>query len=172
MEKSSVMLNIYQEDSYWCGHAEPRSGLDSEVLVMTAGCWIAPCRKRRQSLPGKGWMDSSIGRRWRASVWSVPTEAASLAGASTGCKIAVLNPFMCLRSHSAARLGKGSVQAVRLYSPFCLKYLGKCPQITSVLGFLEIPSSKLGNKSRHAIAWGNLHLTSVFLKRNKTFLFF
>lgn len=158
------MLNIYQEGSYWCGRAEPRSGLGSEILVMTVGCWIAPCRKRGQSLLGKGRRDSSTGRRRRAAR-SMPAEAETLAGAWTAHKIAVLHPFRCLRSHDAARLGKGSAPAFSLYSPFYLKCFGKCPQPSQLCP--QLRGDPHQHKSRHVIASGNLHLTWVFLEMKK-----
>lgn len=143
------MLNIYQEGSYWCGRAEPRSGLGSEILVMTVGCWIAPCRKRGQSLLGKGRRDSSTGRRRRAAR-SMPTETEALAGAWTRHKIAVLHPFRCLRSYDAARLGKGSAPAFSLYSPFYLKCFGKCPQPSRLCPQLRGDSHQQSGEQKQA----------------------
>lgn len=143
------MLNIYHKGSYCCGRAEPRSGLGSAVLVMTAGCRVGPCRNREHSLQGKSWRDNnSTGKRRKRR----RTESSMAAGGQiparlcTGVRITVLNLFLCLRSYSATRLGKSS-SAFRPFSSSYLKCLGKCPQLTCVLSLLEIPASNLGTEA-------------------------
>lgn len=135
-----------------------------------------PCNISEHILLGKGWRDISTGwRRNRGSECLMALGGEVLAGVWTGVRITVLNPFLCLRSCSAARLGKASVPAFRPFIPFYLKCLGKCPEPRQLCPrLLRDPCQQTRFRSRHVFAWMNMHLTSAFLetKKNLWFIFF